>query len=87
MIGLLIGLFICLSVPRMNMYPLTTIVIDADRENDIVSCKDFSGNVWAFEGCEDYEPGDICSMIISDNGTANIKDDVIISTKYDGFIY
>lgn len=78
---------ICLAVmlqsrPVENFYPLATVVIDA--ENDIVTLEDGSGNLWAFEGVEDWERGDVCACIMGDNGTENISDDRIVSVRYCG---
>lgn len=72
--------------PTETLYPMTTIVVDLDHENDVVTCKDFNGYLWQFEGCEDWQEGDICSMIMNDNGTPKIFDDEIVSVKYDGYL-
>lgn len=69
-----------------KIYPLTTYVVELDKANDIVICKDFNGNLYAFQGIEDWLIGDICSMIMSDNGTETITDDKILFVKYDGYI-
>lgn len=67
-------------------YPLTTVVYDMDRENDIVTVEDANGNLWEFEGCEDWEIGDICSLLMFDNGTVSIYDDKIIIAHYNGTV-
>ena len=72
--------------PTTTDYPMTTIVVNLDHEKDVVTCKDFNGFLWQFEGCEDWQEGDICSMIMNDNGTPKIFDDEIISVRYDGWI-
>lgn len=46
---------------------------------------DATGNIWEFTGVEDWTPDDVCSMVMYDNGTANIHDDVIINAKYSSF--
>lgn len=66
-------------------YPLTTKVVALDRENDIVTCEDFNGFQWQFEGCEDWQEGDVCSMIMNSKGTAKIFDDEIITVQYGGY--
>ncbi len=71
--------------PTETLYPMTTKVVELDRENDVVTCEDFNGFLWQFEGCEDWQEGDICSMIMNDNGTPKIFDDEIVSVKYDGY--
>lgn len=67
-----------------TQYPLTTVVTEIDYKNDLVSVTDTNGFVWQFFGTEDWEEKDICSMIVDDNGTKTILDDVIIKVKYDG---
>ena len=71
--------------PTETLYPMTTKVVELDRENDVVTCEDFNGFLWQFDGCEDLQEGDICSMIMNDNGTPKIFDDEIVSVKYDGY--
>lgn len=75
------------AIPQINMgfYPMTTVVTDVNYDTDEVTCTDFNGNKWAFTGCEDWLEGDICSMIMCDNGTETIYDDIIISERYDGW--
>ena len=71
---------------KQNYYAMTTVVIQVDYENDIVTCKDFVGNSWAFNGCEDWISGDIASMIMDTKGTQEISDDEIVSVRYNGWI-
>ena len=75
------------AIPQINMgfYPMTTIVTEVNYNSDEVTCTDFNGNKWAFTGCEDWLEGDICSMIMCDNGTKTIYDDIIISERYNGW--
>lgn len=72
--------------PKSEHYPTTTVVISVDRTTDTVTVEDFTGNLWEFEGCEDWQVNDICSMIMSDNATEDIRDDEIISVRYSGWI-
>jgi hypothetical protein len=75
------------ATPQINMgfYPMTTVVTDVNYDTDEVTCTDFNGNDWVFTECEDWNEGDICSMIMCDNGTEIIYDDIIISERYDGW--
>ena len=69
-------------------YPLCGTVVEVNRENGEVVVEDFNGNLWAFEGCEDWLEGDICAMIMSDEATPDtIYDDVIIQARYCGWAY
>lgn len=65
-------------------YPLTTRVVEVDEEADLVTCEDFNGNLWEFEGCEDWQDGDICSLLMNSKGTEKIYDDEIVLAQYNG---
>ena len=69
-----------------HLYPKATVVSHLDDENDTVYIKDFDGYEWTFYGVEDWEVGDLCSVIMDDMGTREIFDDKIICTRYDGYI-
>ena len=66
-------------------YSLTTVVVSVDYTTDTVKTMDATGNIWKFTGVEDWTPDDVCSMVMYDNGTADIHDDVIINAKYSSF--
>lgn len=70
--------------PAANSYALTTKVVELNRENDVVVCENFNGNLWEFYGCEDWQLGDIASLLMDDNGTSTIYDDEIVSARYNG---
>ena len=65
-----------------HLYPLTTTVTEIN--NDTVTVEDSNGNLWSFDGAEDWEINDSCALIMDDNNTKDIRDDVIISTRYQG---
>ena len=69
-----------------NQYALTTVVSKLDTENDAVVCYDATGNSWVFHGIEDWEVGDVCSMLMNDKGTVEIYDDEIVSVRYGGHV-
>lgn len=66
-------------------YAFTTVVVSVDYTTDTVKTMDATGNIWEFAGVEDWTPDDVCSMVMYDNGTADIHDDVIINAKYSSF--
>ena len=74
------------GVARAEMYPLTGVIVSLDYDADVVEVEDFNGNRWAFEGCEDWELYDVCSMIMEDNNTTSIYDDEIVQTHYSGWL-
>ena len=68
-----------------NLYGLTTVVFNVSYSTDIVTVKDFNGNLWQFDGAENWVEGDICTLIMNSKGTIEIKDDTIISVRYSGY--
>ena len=74
-------------VEETHNYPLSCVVSGVDLDNDIVGAVDFNGNLWEFEGVEDWQEGDIVAFIMNDNGTEEIFDDVIVDLKYCGWVY
>ena len=83
-------LLVCFSACAMdidNLYPMTAVVTDFDFENDLVIVTDYEGFDWIFEGIEDWQIGDICSMIMFDNNTYEyVEDDIIVKIVYAGFM-
>lgn len=80
-------LVMCISgIARAEQYSLTTVVVSLDYDADVVECIDFNGNIWAFDGCEDWSLFDICSMIMDDMDTDIIYDDCIVNYHCDGWI-
>lgn len=65
-----------------HLYPLSTTVTEIN--NNTVTVEDSNGNLWSFNGAEDWEVNDSCALIMNDNNTKDIRDDVIISTRYQG---
>lgn len=70
-----------------TIYPLSTVVTDVNYDTDIVTCTDFNGNEWTFEGCEDWQEGDRASLLMFNNDTEIIYDDVILKAHYNGWVY
>lgn len=65
-----------------HLYPLSTTVTQTN--NDTVTVEDSNGNLWSFNDAEDWEINDTCALIMDDNSTKDICDDIIISTRYQG---
>lgn len=68
-----------------DLQPLTAVIIDCNPRDDIVTVEDGGGNLWQFAGIEDYEPGDLVSMLMDGKNTPLIYDDEIISVRYAGW--
>lgn len=69
-----------------NLYPRTAIVTEINYNTDKVTVKCANGNPYYFYGTEDYEVGDIVSLIVKQNSTEIVTDDTVVSQRYDGFI-
>lgn len=69
-----------------NLYPLCGIVTEVDYKKDYIVIEDFTGNLWVWEGAEDWGRKDIASMIMDDKGTDSITDDEIVKVYYSGWI-
>lgn len=72
----------CNEQPEVNRYALTTKVVEFDFDEDAVICEDCNGNLWAFYGIEDWDIGDCASLVMNDNGTEIIYDDIIENVRY-----
>ncbi len=75
-----------LSSHTEQEYAKSTTVVMLEKATDTVVCQDFNGNLWCFYGIEDWQIGDVASLLMSDNGTENyIYDDIVLSARYDGY--
>lgn len=73
------------EVRESSVYPKAMVVVAIDRETDIVTLSTCSGLLYEFYGVLDYDEGDIVALIMDDNGTENVTDDIIISNQYAGW--
>lgn len=69
-----------------EVYPLTTVIVSLDYDADVVTAEDYNGNLWQFDGCEDWQVFDLCAMLMDDGATLTIYDDVVLLCWYDGTI-
>lgn len=70
--------------PRHEFYPRVGTVCAFDTENDVVIVEDLVGILWGIEGIEDLEIGDRIAMVMDDNGTMEVYDDIICTIRYIG---
>ena len=82
LIALILILILIHATACADLYPLTARVYLVDYDADLVFVETFNGDVFAFEGVEDWAEDDCCALIMEDNETAEIADDVIISARY-----
>lgn len=65
------------------IYPATMIVTDVS--GDLVTMETATGFVYQMQA-DDYEKGDLVSLVMFSNGTTDITDDIILAARYSGFI-
>ena len=64
-------------------YPAAGYVVNVDSARDYFLVKTNDGNIWQISGSEDWMVGDLCIMVMLDNGTpGNICDDTVVSARY-----
>ena len=67
-------------------YILISMVVDFDFKNNLVIVEDCTGEQWAFEGIEDWWYNDLAGILMDDNNTEIIYDDIILLVTYCGNI-
>ncbi len=68
----------------LTIYPETGIITNVDAATDTVEVSTLAGEVYSFAGVEDWETGDICSMLMDGKGTDEVADDEIVRALYCG---
>ena len=69
-----------------KLYKKMTIVVETNRQSDVVTVIDKNGELWEFYGVEDWFVGDYCLLTFIDSGIRGYMwDDEIISTIYRGW--
>ena len=87
LVGFLLGVATvsCLFLYNKScIYSKSAVVVGLDYTADVITVEDSTGNLWTFDGVEDYDLSDRVSLTMHDNGTDwDIKDDRIIEVRYD----
>ena len=65
-----------------EMYPEAYIVSEVNHEQDMVVLVDGRGEIWVWEGAEDWYPGDLAVGIVEDWDTPDLYDDEILTLRY-----
>lgn len=63
----------------------TAVITGFNFTDDTVICADSAGNIWEFEGIEDWEFGDVVTMLFDTRGTEEIFDDEIVRATYNAW--
>ena len=87
LVGFLLGVATvsCLFLYNKScIYSKSAVVVGLDYTADVITVEDSTGNLWTFDGVEDYDLNDRVALTMSDNGTDwDIKDDRVIEVIYD----
>lgn len=68
----------------ITLYPATMTVTSV--QSGTVTMETSTGHVYEMSGAEDWMPGDLAALIMSNNGTPDdVRDDVIIEARYAGY--
>lgn len=81
-LSLLVIFFSITQNEQIETYPLATVVVNINREQDVVTVRDNNGNEWEFTEVNDWYIGDGCNLEMNTMGTDEIYDDEIISMRY-----
>ena len=82
-IALTLALVILVSVAiaeeenGVDFYPLLTVVVEVDVEEDVVICLDKFGDEWAFYGVDFWCVGDLCNLLMFNNGGYYTEHEII----------
>ena len=69
---------------KFCIYSRSAVVVGVDYTADVITVEDSTGNLWTFDGVEDYDLSDRVALTMNDSGTDwDIKDDRIIEVRYD----
>ena len=70
---------------RNFLYPTTCIITEIDETKDLVTISTCTGLEYQFYGIEDYDTGDLVSVLFFGGLTEKVTDDVIIFHRYSGW--
>lgn len=69
-----------------NLYAIHATVTEV--ADNCITVTDFRGDEWSwYDTAEDWFVGDIAALVMYDNETEEIADDIILTAKYDGWVY
>lgn len=72
-------------VATSNIHSRVAMVTEINEDIVTVTCG--NGNVFNFySDAGDWSCGDLCSLIVFDNGTEAVNDDVVLSVRYGGSV-
>lgn len=80
-IAMLCNFFAPSAAMQSQLYAKSLVCVDVSQ--DIATFEDRRGDLWQADA-EDWSTGDHAAAIMSDAGTPEIEDDIIIAIRYEG---
>lgn len=81
--AIIVALFTMFAIPAMaDFYPTCAVLTVVDRETDTLTFEDVMGRTWTMQGCEDWEQWYFAALLMDDNGTPEIADDIVVKAHY-----
>ena len=78
------GITITKQATTEHLYPRVGQVTEINRSWGYVAIKDSVGELWLLYDVDDWAVGDVVSMMLNDNNTDTITDDIIVKAYYSG---
>lgn len=70
-----------------NFHSVVAIVTTVDEGTHLITVECGNGNIFSFyDTIESWEVGDLCSMIMYNKGTEIVADDIVVSSRYGGYV-
>ena len=91
-IGTVASITSCQPQKEVGYYPTTTVISNVceveveTKKKYWLTLEDSNGDAWSYiSEDDDWLEGDIVNLIMCDNGTEEIEDDIIIYARYSGY--
>lgn len=70
-----------------NHHSRVAMITEINEENNLITATCGNGNAFSFyDTSGDWMLGDLCSLIMYDNGTEIVSDDKVVSARYGGYV-
>lgn len=76
-ITIVILLAVSVITATAHNYIISAKIVEVNECNNIVLCEDNDGNLWGFYGVGNWQINDSVNLLMDNNNTANIYDDVV----------
>lgn len=71
------------KIDGKQYYATNLVVKKIDRKKNKVTVKNWCGYTYTFYGISDFEKDDVVSCVMYTKGTTSIKDDKVMSAKFE----